>query len=58
MPDCSSGLGWVSDGGKSGWKKKLPLFFSGNDLDASSRLMAPSTHHSLQSGDDETGNYF
>ena len=39
-------------------KKKLPLFFSGNDLDASSRLMAPSTHHSLQSGDDETGNYF
>lgn len=39
-------------------RAKLPLFFSGNELDASFLLMAPSTHHSLQSSDDEIGNYF
>ena len=39
-------------------RAKLPLFFSGNDLGASSLLMAPSTHCSLQSSGDKIGNYF
>ena len=39
-------------------RAKLPLFFSGNGLGASSLLMVPSTHYSLQSSDDKVGNYF